>query len=63
MNMQEMNDALNKWANSVVDYFKHFPDNMKKLWEKIKLIPNDEKYAYGAIILGIILIIVAIIIW
>lgn len=63
MNTQDFTNAVNKGLNAFINFFKNFPENMKKLWEKIKALPNDEKYSWGAITLGSILIIVAIIIW
>lgn len=49
MNMQEMNDKLNAWFNEFIEY--------------LKLMPNDEKYSWSAIILGSILVIAGLILW
>jgi len=42
---------------------KKVQDFFKDLNKKIKNLPNDEKIAWGCIIFGILLIIIALIVW
>ena len=56
MNMDEMNAKLNAFANNLVDFFKTLPQTIKNL-------PQDEQISYGAITVGVILMITAIIVW
>lgn len=63
MDFQEIKDKFNEFTNSIVEWFKNLPDNLKKLAEKIKNIPLDEQISWGSISLGCVFLVIGIIVW
>jgi len=54
---------FNNLSRQVSDFFRDIPGNMKKFQNWVVRLPNDEKAAYSAIIVGCVLIIVSFFVW
>ena len=62
MDMQQLTSKLNELSQKLSVWFSDLPNKIKNLPETVMAMPNDERIAWSAIILGVIFVIAAIII-
>lgn len=61
--INQINTKINAWLKDFPNKLKTLPDKLKNLPNTLKAMPQEQLIAIGAIVLGVIFIILAILLW